>query len=168
MFAFALWDSRAERLLLARDRAGKKPLYLPPAPGRRRRLRVGGARARPRLSRTCRSYPNLEAIDEYLTLQYVPSPLTAYRDIWKLQAAHLAVARAGQADSRRERYWTKPRGPELAGDARRISRASSVDLLEKAVQRRLVADVPLGRVPLGRARQLDHRGAHGDADRAGR
>src|SRR5262249_40110469 len=113
MFALALWDGTRDRLLLARDRAGKKPLFY-------RRLPDGGiafaseahalVRAFPELGVT----PDLEAIDEYLTLQYVPSPRSGYRDIFKLPAAHLAVIdRGGEPVVRR--YWTKPSGDELAG-----------------------------------------------------
>jgi asparagine synthase (glutamine-hydrolysing) len=141
MFAFALWDAGRGRLLLARDRAGKKPLVY-------RRLPGGGiafaselhalVRAFPDLPRT----PDLEAIDEYLTLQYVPSPRTAYRGVFKLPAAHLAILdREGDLVVRR--YWSKPGGPELSGSERELA-GELRDRLATAVRRRLVADVPVG------------------------
>jgi asparagine synthase (glutamine-hydrolysing) len=144
MFAIGLWDSRAERLVLARDRAGKKPIFYRPAPG-------GGIafaselHALVGLSRAGLAEPlepDLGALDEYLTLQYVPSPRTAYRGVFKLEAAHIAVVDKGCAPAAR-RYWTKPAGPEWRGreeDAARELRA----LLERAVHKRLVADVPVG------------------------
>jgi asparagine synthase (glutamine-hydrolysing) len=141
MFAFALWDGRAERLLLARDRAGKKPLFY-------RRLAGGGIAFASQVQALLAGFPelsvspNLAAIDEYLTLQYVPSPHTAYQDVFKLEAAHAAVLERGRGISTR-RYWSKPDGPELSGRPQDLA-GELRDLLAKAVRRRLVADVPLG------------------------
>jgi asparagine synthase (glutamine-hydrolysing) len=141
MFALAVWDSTRGRLLLARDRAGKKPLFY-------RRLPGGGIafaselhaliHALPDLPRT----PDLEAIDEYLTLQYVPSPRTAFRDVFKLPAAHLGVLDRGSELALR-RYWTKPSGEELPGSEEDLAQELR-HLLATAVRRRLVADVPVG------------------------
>jgi asparagine synthase (glutamine-hydrolysing) len=141
MFALALWDSRAERLVLARDRAGKKPLFYRPMPD-------GGLAFASEVHALLRGFPelpvtaNLPAIDEYLTLQYVPSPHTAYREIWKLEAGHLALIEPGKPMIT-HRYWQKPRGPELVGSEEELARELR-RLLEKAVRRRLIADVPLG------------------------
>jgi asparagine synthase (glutamine-hydrolysing) len=141
MFAFALWDSRAQRLVLARDRAGKKPLFYRRTPG-------GGIAFASELHALVRGFrdlpvePNYAALDEYLTLQYVPSPLTAYRDIYKLPAAHLAILEPG-ADLVVRRYWRKPEGADRNGSEEDLARELR-DLLEKAVRRRLVADVPVG------------------------
>ncbi len=141
MFALALWDGPRERLVLARDRAGKKPLYYRPLPG-------GGLAFASEVHALVRAFPGLEvapdlaAIDEYLTLQYVPSPRTAYRGIFKLPAAHVATfERGGPLVPRR--YWTKPSGEELRGDEEELA-GELRRLLTSAVHRRLVADVPLG------------------------
>ena len=141
MFAFALWDGRAERLLLARDRAGKKPLFY-------RRLPGGGVAFASEVHALLSGFPelpvspNLAAIDEYLTLQYVPGPHTAYRDVFKLEAAQVAVLERGK-DIVTRRYWSKPDGPELSGSEEDLA-GELRDLLAKAVRRRLMADVPLG------------------------
>src|SRR5580704_877877 len=141
MFALALWDAGRDRLLLARDRAGKKPLVY-------RRLPDGDLAFASEAHALVRAFPefavtpDLEAIDEYLTLQYVPAPRTAYRDVWKLPAAHLAIFDRGSELTVR-RYWTKPSGPELSGSEEDLSHELR-DLLARAVRRRLVADVPLG------------------------
>ncbi|MGH7271025.1 MAG: asparagine synthase (glutamine-hydrolyzing), partial [Polyangiaceae bacterium] len=141
MFAFALWDSRAERLVLARDRAGKKPLFY-------RKLPDGGVAFASELHALVRAFPhlpvtpNLAAIDEYLTLQYVPSPHTAYRDIFKLEAAHVGVI-DGEGEIASHRYWSKPSGPELSGSDEDLARELR-HRLEEAVKRRLVSDVPIG------------------------
>jgi asparagine synthase (glutamine-hydrolysing) len=141
MFAFALWDSSRDRLLLARDRSGKKPLVYRRLPGGDLAF-ASEAHALVRAFPDVPVTPDLEAIDEYLTLQYVPSPRTAYRDVFKLPAAHLAVLdRGGELAVRR--YWTKPSGPELSGTEDDLARELR-DLLARAVRRRLVADVPVG------------------------
>ena len=141
MFAFALWDSRRERLLIARDRAGKKPLLY-------RVLPDGGVAFASEIQALVRGFPNaplspdLGAIDEYLTLQYVPSPRTVYREINKLEAAHFAVFEKGKP-VHTEAYWSKPTGPTLTGDEEELSR-ELLRLLERSVQKRLMSDVPLG------------------------
>ncbi len=141
MFAFGLWDARLGRLVLARDRAGKKPLFF-------RRLPDGGLAFASELHALLRGFPtlaappDLEAIDEYLTLQYIPSPKTAYRGIFKLEAAHVAVLEPGKELATR-RYWKVPEGPELRGSEQDMA-TELRSLLMQAVKRRLVADVPLG------------------------
>jgi len=140
MFAFGLWDANRERLVLARDRAGKKPLFY-------RALPTGLAFAS-ELHALVRAFPalpaepDLQALDEYLTLQYVPGPSTAYRGIFKLPAAHVAIVdREGHVTA--QRYWRKPSGEELSGTGAELARELR-RLLTGAVERRLVADVPLG------------------------
>jgi asparagine synthase (glutamine-hydrolysing) len=141
MFALAVWDSKAERLLLARDRAGKKPLFHRALPeggiafaSELQALRAGF----PELAAT----PDLGAVDEFLTLQYVPSPSSIYLEIHKLEAAHYLLAERGRAPVTK-RYWQKPSGPELTGSDEDLARELRA-LLETAVRRRRVADVPLG------------------------
>jgi asparagine synthase (glutamine-hydrolysing) len=95
MFAFALFDTRENRLLLARDRAGEKPLFY-------RRLKHGIAFAsevHALLTGFPHEPPEVDygAIDEFLTLQYVPSPRSAYLGIAKLPAAHYALLAPGGA-----------------------------------------------------------------------
>ena len=140
MFAFALFDTRKNRLLLARDRTGKKPLFY-------RRLKHGIAFAsevHALLTGFPEEAPEVDygAIDEFLTLQYVPSPRSAYRGIAKLPAAHYAVVTPGSGVGV-ERYWSKPGTGALTGSARDLTDELSA-LLENAVKRRLVSDVPLG------------------------
>jgi asparagine synthase (glutamine-hydrolysing) len=146
MFALALWDKRSRRLILARDRIGKKPLYWA-------RTKTGflfGSEIKalltwPGLSRI----PDLAAIDNYLTLQYVPAPQTSFAGIRKLPAAHyLTIAAAADGsvgDPELECYWRLPRTPAdaVARPLRQI-RAELVAHLEEAVRLRLISDVPLG------------------------
>ena len=140
MFALALWDARRRVLVLARDRSGKKPLFY-------RRTRRGLAFAS-ELHALVRAFPDerpavdLGAVDEYLSLQYVPAPRTVYRGIFKLPPATLAVVAPG-AEPVPQRYWSRPCGETLAGSEDDLARELR-GLLDGAVRRRVVADVPLG------------------------
>jgi asparagine synthase (glutamine-hydrolysing) len=146
MFALALWDRRSRRLILARDRIGKKPLYWTrTATGFLFGSEIKALLAWPDVARVA----DLAAIDHYLTLQYVPSPQTAFAGIRKLPSAHYLMIAAGADDRIGEpelvRYWRLPRTPTV-----RVARplgeihAELVAHLEEAVRLRLVSDVPLG------------------------
>ncbi len=146
MFALALWDRRSRRLILARDRLGKKPLYYAPAGSAFLfGSEIKALLAWPNLARR----PNLAAIDQYLTLQYVPSPDTAFAGIHRLPPAHYLVISAdgegGWRDPELVRYWELPQ-PSAAGPRRSAAelQAELVGHLEEAVRLRLIADVPLG------------------------
>jgi asparagine synthase (glutamine-hydrolysing) len=146
MFALALWDQRARRLVLARDRLGKKPLYYAPTPqGLLFGSEIKALLTWPGLARR----PNLTAIDHYLSLHYVPAPETAFVGVYRIPAAHYLIASPDAEGRWRDmelvRYWRLPE-PTTA----RASR-STADLerelvahLEDAVRHRLIADVPLG------------------------
>jgi asparagine synthase (glutamine-hydrolysing) len=144
MFAFALWDEPKRRLLLVRDRLGVKPLYYSATPnGVTFGSEVKALLEDPDVP--CEWSP--EALDSYLTLQYVPTPQTMYRGIWKLPAAHLLVAERGRVTVRR--YWDL----QFTGDgdsAREAEYLEELDaLVTEAVKLRLVSDVPLGAVLSG-------------------
>jgi asparagine synthase (glutamine-hydrolysing) len=139
MFALALWDARRRRLLLARDRAGEKPLYYAARDGCLWLASELGALA---AALPWRPALDLDAVEHYLTLQYVPAPLTAYADVRKLPAAHcLTMAPGGTpAIARWWRLCFVPAPPRAFADAVAETRA----LVEDAVAVREVADVPLG------------------------
>jgi asparagine synthase (glutamine-hydrolysing) len=145
MFAFAIWDRRRERLVLARDRMGKKPLYY---------WRSGdtfvfaseikGVLAHPRVPCELDQW----AISSYLTFGYVPTPDTFFAGIKSLPPAH-AMTLAPGGDPAIERYWqlqvpgadgaAEPLDLGLEEAARELRRH-----LQDAIHRRLIADVPLG------------------------
>ena len=140
MFAFALWDGKRRRLLLARDRVGVKPLYYAELPG------VGlvfGSEIKALLED-----PDVpldwepSAIDSYLSLLYIPAPETIYKAVRKLPAAHILVAENGH--TRISRYWQLQFTG--AGDPNREDQyLEELDsALAEAVRLRLVSDVPLG------------------------
>jgi asparagine synthase (glutamine-hydrolysing) len=145
MFALAIWDRRSQRLILARDRIGKKPLYY---------AAIGtaflfGSEIKalltwPGIARE----PNLVAIDRYLSLGYVPAPQTAFSGIHKLPAAHYLVLQARPAGSLDKpeltRYWRLPEPRALRRRSAAELQHELVTLLEEAVRLRLISDVPLG------------------------
>jgi len=138
MFAFALWDAPRRRLALARDRAGKKPLYYAHAGGALWfASELKALLAIPEIPRRL----DLQAMDDFLTLQYVPAPETIFRDIRKLPPAHFLIFENGEI--RIERYWRLQPEPK-----RQISEAQAAEetaaRIEEAVRLRLESDVPLG------------------------
>ena len=146
MFALAIWEQRSQRLILARDRIGKKPLYYAPtAEALLFGSEIKALLAWPGLPRVA----DLSAIDRYLTLGYVPAPYTAFAGLRKLPAAHYLVVEArsdgGPAASELVRYWSLPE-PRAVRQHRRTAdlRRELVARLEDAVRLRLVSDVPLG------------------------
>ncbi|MGE0456256.1 MAG: asparagine synthase (glutamine-hydrolyzing) [Vicinamibacteria bacterium] len=138
MFAFAIWDERQQRLLLARDRLGKKPLVYRESGGRLAfASELQGLLADPSLERR----PDLEAIHHYLTYQYVPAPWTAFEGVRKLPPAHRLVFENGAG--RVERYWSLAPRPESGLDLEQAA-AEVRRLLRDAVKVRLMSEVPLG------------------------
>lgn len=146
MFALALWDRRTRRLILARDRIGKKPLYWARTPqGLVFGSEIKALFAWPGVART----PDLGAIGHFLALQYVPSPLTAFAGVWKLPPAHYLVV-ATESDGSLAagdpvRYWELPL-PDCGAGRRKPAelRGELVERLAEAVRLRLISDVPLG------------------------
>ncbi|HYM72808.1 MAG TPA: asparagine synthase (glutamine-hydrolyzing) [Stellaceae bacterium] len=146
MFALALWDRRSRRLILARDRVGKKPLYYAPTAS----ALLFGSEIKALLSWPgIARRPNLSAIDHYLSLQYVPAPETAFAGIYRVPAAHYLVVTPDAAGEWRNmelvRYWQLPE-PSAARAARPRAELERelVAHLDEAVRLRLIADVPLG------------------------
>lgn len=138
MFAIAVWDEPRKRLILARDRIGKKPLYYSESGGRL--VFASETKAFKEVS-VDRQESDPISLASYLTYGYVPEPRSIYKGISKLPPAHLLVFENSKIDIRR--YW------ELANDAQvtmSIEEATSETrrLADQAVTSRLVSDVPLG------------------------
>ena len=137
MFAFALWDAASQRLLLARDRLGEKPLVYYQGDG----LFAFASELNALLALD--AIPRVldpAALHQYLSYLAVPFPRTIYRDVRKLPPAHRLIVENGE--SRLERYWDLTPQPEdlsLDEAADRVRAA-----VEDAVRSRLVSDVPLG------------------------
>jgi asparagine synthase (glutamine-hydrolysing) len=138
MFAFAIWDARRRRLLLARDRVGKKPLY----------WRADGAdvvfasEAKSLLEdRAFTRRVDLVALHHYLTYQYVPAPWSIYQDIQKLSPGHLLTWQDGIARVRP--YWRLDSSPQPVADEGAAAQRLR-ELLLDAVRVRMVSERPLG------------------------
>ena len=139
MFALAIWDDKTRELYIARDRVGKKPLYYTLTPGQ---TLVFGSEIKSILEHPAvRREINLEALDAYFTLGYVPDPLTIFRDIHKLPPGHYLTFADGRV--RTEQYWdfkfepAESRKPEDYLEELR-------ELMNEAVRLRLISEVPLG------------------------
>jgi asparagine synthase (glutamine-hydrolysing) len=138
MFALALWDASRDRLVLARDRLGKKPLLWTRLPDGTLAF-ASELKALLRLPGLSRDV-DLEAVDAYLALQYVPGDGTALRGIHKVPPGHVLVAEG--ENERLERYWELVPAEPSPSDEEWLERVRSA--VGEAVRKRLVADVPLG------------------------
>jgi asparagine synthase (glutamine-hydrolysing) len=142
MFAFALWDRRARRLLLARDRIGKKPLVYA-----QRGSTIWFA-SEPRAILADPEAPrgvNYDALDAFLEFSYVPDPLSAFAGLAKLPPAHtLTWDGMGGGTAEPRRYWRLDRSlPPETADEREWPTLVRERLLE-ATRLRLRSDVPVG------------------------
>ena len=138
MFAIALWDTRKHRLLLARDRLGKKPIYYG--------IQNGELYFCSELNGLLKALPSrpdidLEAIDLYLSLQYIPEPRTVYKGIYKLPAASTLIWENGQAKV--NRYWDYSYQNKLTGNESDLAEELR-ERLRESVKMRLISEVPLG------------------------
>jgi asparagine synthase (glutamine-hydrolysing) len=142
MFAVALWDARQEKLLLARDRFGKKPLFW----ARDDNGFYFASEIKAILAAGFRAEMAREALPEYLALGYVPSPNTMFRGIYRLPPASYAVIDSTFACVPKT-YWEWPMpgrsGTPFRGSDEDAGRQLE-DVLSRAVRKRLVSDVPLG------------------------
>lgn len=137
MFAFAIWDAKDRRLLLARDRLGLKPLYYAEADGSLLfASEMKGLLAHPAISREL----HLPALDDFLTYLYVPAPRTIFRGIRELLPGHWLEWQSGQV--RLHRYWDVSFAPDVSPLERH--REALQAMLAESVSLRLASDVPLG------------------------
>jgi asparagine synthase (glutamine-hydrolysing) len=140
MFAFAIWDARNQRLFLARDRFGEKPLYILENTGGlyfaseiKALLRIPGVKAS----------VNLQAVWDYLAYRYVPGPKTLFSGIRKLMPGTVAIWERGKL--KEERYWS---APDRSARAFQQPQPDAVEnflfRLDEAVKLQMVSDVPFG------------------------
>jgi len=138
MFAIALWDTARQRLVLARDRLGKKPLVWT-------RLDDGTIAFASELKAfhalpQFRAEPDLPALDAYLALQYVPGTRTGVRGVQRLEPGSLLILEGDNVTT--ERYWEPAADEQTATDDEWLERVR--ETVTAAVRKRLVSDVPLG------------------------
>jgi asparagine synthase (glutamine-hydrolysing) len=142
MFAFAIWDAKRRRLLLARDRMGIKPLYWTVVGNR---LLFGSEIKAILQSRLIRAEADERAIPELLATRYLSGAETLFKGIHRLLPGHVLVFERGVATTKQ--WWDVPAGRQDPS-IERLNAAQAVaqfrSRLEDAVRTRLMADVPLG------------------------
>ena len=149
MFAFAIWDCQNRKLILARDRIGIKPLYFTNSNGRFLfASEIKAILIDPAVERDI----DPQALNHFLSFMVAPAPLTMFKGIFKLPAAHLMEVSAGGKMSFR-RYWDPVPGQGI--DPAEIKGLSPAELesfytcgirsrLEQAIEKRMMSDVPFG------------------------
>jgi asparagine synthase (glutamine-hydrolysing) len=135
MFAFALWDGDARRLLLARDRLGIKPLYYRLMPGG-----IAFASELKALLELGKPPVDHSAVRDFLFHGYVPAPKSIYRGIAKLPAGHTLIWEDGR--TRIERYWHPEPGVRARSASAALAELDAV--LRTVVPEHTLADVPVG------------------------
>jgi asparagine synthase (glutamine-hydrolysing) len=138
MFAIAIWDSEAQRLFLARDRLGIKPLYYSLESSR---IIFSSELKAILVDETISRDLDLEALSDYLSLGYIPSPKTIFRNIKKLPAGHILVQDKRKTNIKQ--YWdiSFQQHPDTS---EKVFCRLILEKIEEAVRIRLVSDVPLG------------------------
>lgn len=141
MFAFAVYDERSRRLLLARDRLGIKPLHYAFTEGR---LIFGSEikailAAAPELTELSR-----EGVLQYFCFRYIPDPSTVFGRIWKLPPGHVLEIAEGQEKMSIRQYWNLPTYGNYEPQSEEDCLEEMEEKLAEAVRIQLVSDVPLG------------------------
>jgi asparagine synthase (glutamine-hydrolysing) len=140
MFAIALYDRGLDQIMLFRDRVGKKPMVFAVVDG----VFVFGSEIKsllvwPGMKREA----DLEAIDEYLTYQYVPSPLSAFKGVEKLSPGSLLIVKRGEVGQQKHYYhWPVPSKAVARPEAE--LKEELVAHLKEATRLRMISDVPIG------------------------
>jgi len=137
MFAFAIWDKNKERLFIARDRMGEKPLHWGVFNDTLIfSSELKGILAHPKANKDI----DLASLQKYLALEYIPAPNSMFKGINKLPPAHYMVVEKGQVSTRR--YWL----PDV--QTQDMTEKEAIDellrLLKKSIELRLISEVPLG------------------------
>lgn len=148
MYAFSLWDTHRKKLIIARDRFGEKPLYYGVFDGKL----IYASEPKAILAHPAvKTEIDLNALRHYVSFDYVPAPMSIYKGINKLPAAHILIVENGEVRTRRywDLSWSEPgaiaTGSNGASTGTLSDKADELrNLLSDAVRMRLVSDVPLG------------------------
>src|SRR5258706_4204302 len=139
MFSYAIWDSRRRRLVLVRDRLGIKPLYY----AQRNGMLAFASEAKALFEHPAfRAEADLDALDLYLTFQYVPGPATMFKGVSKLPPGHMLIAEGSRVEVRGywdTVFWIGERGVDFEDAADEFKQ-----IFIEAVRTHLVSDVPIG------------------------
>ena len=141
MFAFAIWDNQKQTLFLVRDRLGIKPLHYS--------VLSNGQLIFGSELKALKQHPlfdhglNPEAIEDYLTLGYVPDPKCIYRNTFKLEAGHYILIEPQTKGITPKQYWDLPLQPVKDNQSYNLEN-ELIERLEEAVKYRMVSEVPIG------------------------
>ena len=137
MYAFAIWDQHQKELFFARDRTGKKPLFY----SVQKNNFIFASELRCLLVHEDFDFEiDPESIHHYLSLQYIPSPRTIFKNVFKLPPAHFGIVKNGEVSI--ERYWNLDYISQQWKEEEALERFDQ--LLRESVSLRLISDVPLG------------------------
>ena len=137
MFAFALWDIGRNRLLIARDRMGEKPIYLFRSPG----VLIFASELKSLLkSGLVRFQLDPVSIYQYFHYAYVPEPRTPLTDVFKLKPGHFLVVDVNKWDFEQKCYWQMEDIPPLSGNPTQLILEQLTEISEQIVR----SDVPIG------------------------
>lgn len=143
MFALAIWDENRRRLVLARDRIGKKPLYYSLFPDE---LVFASELKALLFHPRVRKEINPAALSQYLAFEYIPAPQAIFQGVNKLLPGYFLTFSAGGQKVVTQPYWDIRFGPNQAQERLEMEEVEARirDLLLKSVEKRLISDVPLG------------------------
>jgi len=143
MFSLAIWDSKLNELILARDRFGKKPLYY--YFDKNKNISFASELKAFKEDKTFSPELSYEALNCYLAIGYILAPLTIYKNIFKLEAAHyMKISDSGNKISKL-RYWDYSDSFRIKNkDSDEDTCSKILYLLEESVKRRMISDVPVG------------------------
>lgn len=136
MFAFAIYDIKRKSLFLARDRLGIKPLYY----YKDNEKLVFGSEIKAILEAGINKEINIEALHSFFSLEYIPSPMTIFRGIMKLEPGYFIMIKEGNLT--KKKYWDLKYNPNHHSKKYFVNALR--ELLYDSVRIRMVADVPLG------------------------
>lgn len=139
MWAFALWDDNKSQLFLSRDRIGEKPLHYSVYDN----TVIFGSEIKSLFEYGIPKIPNLELLEIYLSLSYIPAPFTFYKNIHKLKAGHCLVIQGN--DVKEHQYWDLPEIDEnnMVTDKSNVFE-NFENLFSDSVRLRMRSDVPYG------------------------
>ncbi len=138
MWAFALWDNKAQKLILSRDRIGKRPLIY--YADQKQFLFSSEINALMN-SKLIKKNINLKALDSFLTFQYIPHPDSIYERVYKLPPAHYLIVEKGTLNL--SSFWNFQFLPKTKWNEEDLIEYLD-EKIHDAVKKRLLSDVPIG------------------------
>lgn len=146
MYAFSIYDRKQDRLILARDHVGIKPLYYSVKPGNKNIVFGSEIKSILEFPGIDRSIDH-DALDFFLSLEYIPAPYSIFKHIRKLPAGHILVYEKGMSAPKIENYWEvnklEDTGKSNSPDFEALKEEFHA-LLKESVKMRMISDVPLG------------------------